>query len=117
MRKTTKLSLGSIVVAGAMSTVLFPAAAASATEGFLCPEGTDTITVPYAYTADNIPELAGTVCVISGTTVFNSVDVEDGWTAQVKSAGTQARTEVRFTNIDSGDRVELRYEPGRTELK
>jgi hypothetical protein len=117
MRKTAKLSLGSIVVAGAMSAVLFPAASASATEGFLCPEGTDTITVPYAYTADNVPELAGTVCVISGTTVFSSVDVEDGWTAEVKSAGTKLRTEVRFSNAETGDRVELRYEPGRTELK
>ncbi len=36
---------------------------------------------------------------------------------QVKSAGTKSRTEVRFTDSATGDRVELRYEPGRTEIK
>jgi hypothetical protein len=117
MRKSTKFSLSSVLVAGAIGAVLLPAASASATEGFACPEGTDTVGVPYAYDADSNPELAGTVCVLTGTTVFESVDVTDGWTAEVKSAGTKGRTEVRFTNADTRDRVELRYEPGRTEIK
>jgi len=51
--------------------------------------------------------------------VLNTVDVSDGWSAQVKSDGTKSnqRTEVRFTNQSTGDRVELRYEPGRTVIK
>jgi hypothetical protein len=117
MRKTTKISLSSIVVAGALGAVLLPAASASAAEGFACPEGTDTIAVPYAFDADSNPELAGTVCVLTGTTVFDSMNVTDGWTAQVKSAGSNDRTEVRFSNPDTRDRVELRYEAGRTEIK
>lgn len=117
MRKFTKFSLSSVVVAGVFGAVLLPAASASATEGFACPEGTDTVAVPYAFDADSNPELAGTVCVLTGTTVFESMDVTDGWTAELKSAGTRGRTEVRFTNADTRDRVELRYEAGRTEIK
>ena len=117
MRKTTKLTLGSVVVAGALGAVLLPAVSASAAEGFTCPENTDTIAVPFAYDADNNPELAGTVCVRTGTTVFDSVDVTDGWTAEVKSAGSKGRTEVRFSNAETRGRVELRYEAGRTEIK
>jgi hypothetical protein len=117
MRKTTKFSLGSVVVAGALGAVLMPAASASATEGFACPENTDTIEVPYGYTADNTPELAGTVCVLTGTTVFDSMNISDGWSAELKSDGSRSRTEVRFSNLETRDRVELRYEPGRTEIK
>ena len=45
--------------------------------------------------------------------------VADGWSAQVKSDGTGSsdRTEVRFTESSTRDRVELRYEPGRMEIK
>jgi hypothetical protein len=117
MRKTTKFSLSSAVVAGVLGAVLMPASSAFATEGFVCPEGTDTIAVTYGYTADNLPELAGTVCVLTGTTVFQSLDTADGWTADLRSAGSRGRTEVRFTNVDTRDRVELRYEAGRTEIK
>lgn len=117
MRKTMKFGLSSVVVAGALGAVLLPAASASATEGFACPEGTDTIAVPYAFDADSNPELAGTVCVLTGTTVFESMDITDGWTAEVRSAGSKGRTEVRFQNADTRDRVELRYEAGRTEIK
>jgi hypothetical protein len=111
------MSLGSIVVAGTLGAVLLPAASASATEAFACPEGTDSIAVPYAFDAESNPELAGTVCVLTGTTVFESVDIADGWTAEVKSAGSKGRTEVRFQNADTRDRVELRDEAGRTEIK
>ena len=117
MRKTTKFSLSSVVVAGALGAMLLPAASAYATEGFACPEGTDTIAVPYAFDADSNPELAGTVCVLTGTTVFESLDVTDGWSAELKSAGSKGRTEVRFSNDSTRARVELRYEAGRTEIK
>lgn len=119
MKKSLKVSLGSVVVAGALGAVLLPAASASATEGFVCPTGTDTIDVPYAFAADGTPLLAGTVCVNAGTTVLNMVDDSAGWTHQVKSNGTDSnlRTDVRFTDTSTGNRVELRYEPGRTEIK
>ena len=120
MNKKVRLSLGSVVAAAAMgAAILLPATGASATEGFACPENTDTIQVPYAFADDGTPELAGTVCVVSGTTQFASVTVSDGWSAQVKSDGTSSsdRTEVRFTESATRDRVELRYEPGRTEIK
>ena len=121
MKKSLKLSLGSVVVAGALGAVLIPATSASATEESpsVCAAGTDAVDVPYAFTADNTPQLAGTVCVLSGTTQFASVSVTDGWSAQVKSDGTSssARTEVRFTESETRDRVELRYEPGRMEIK
>jgi hypothetical protein len=47
------------------------------------------------------------------------VDVTPGWTDEVKSDGTgsSARTEVRFANAATGDKVELRYEAGRTQIK
>ena len=120
MKKSLKLSLGSVVVAGALGAMLIPATSASATESpSVCATGTDAIDVPYAFTADNTPELAGTVCIVSGTTQFASVTVADGWSAQVKSDGTASsdRTEVRFTESSTRDRVELRYEPGRMEIK
>ena len=56
---------------------------------------------------------------MSATTQFASVNVTDGWAAEVKSDGTNSsnRTDVRFTQSATRDRVELRYEPGRTEIK
>jgi hypothetical protein len=121
VKKSLKLSLGSVVVAGALGAMLIPATTASATEETpsVCAAGTDAIDVPFAFTADNTPLLAGTVCVVSGTTEFASVSVTDGWSAQVKSDGTSsgARTEVRFADSATRDRVELRYEPGRMEIK
>jgi hypothetical protein len=117
VKKSLKLSLGSVVVAGAMGAMLLPATAASATEGFACPGGTSPVEVPYAFTDDGTAELAGIVCVFTDTTRFALMDVTDGWSAELKSAGTKGRTEVRFTENSTGDRVELRYEPGRTEIK
>jgi len=96
-----------------------PATSASAVEPSACSAGTDAIDVPFAFSADNTPELAGSVCVVSGTTQFASVNVTDGWAAEVRSDGTNSsnRTDVRFTQSATRDRVELRYEPGRTEIK
>jgi hypothetical protein len=48
VKKSLKLSLGSLVVAGALGAVVIPSVSASATEGFVCPSNTDTIAVPYA---------------------------------------------------------------------
>ncbi|WP_353508488.1 hypothetical protein [Intrasporangium sp.] len=117
--KVIRYGVGSALAAVVLGTVLVPAGVASATEGFSCPTGTDTIQVPYAFTADGQPLLAGTVCVLEGTTRFSSLDVEAGWTAQVKSdgSGKKARTDVRFTQTSTGDRVELIYEPGLTRIK
>jgi len=121
VKKSLKLSLGSVVVAGALGAMLIPATTASATEEApsVCAAGTDAIDVPYAFTADNTPLLAGTVCVVSGTTQFASVSVTDGWSAAVKSDGTtsNARTDVKFADSVTRDKVELRYEPGRMEIK
>jgi hypothetical protein len=124
VKKTAKWSLGSVVVASAIGAILLPATSASATDApadpvatFACPTGTDTIEVPFAFTADNTPELAGVVCVQTGTTVFDSMNVTDGWSAELKSDGSRGRTEVRFSDDSTRDRVELRYEAGRTEIK
>jgi hypothetical protein len=119
VKKSLKLSLGSVVVAGALGAVLVPAVTASATEGFVCPAATDTIAVPASFAADGTPILAGTVCVNAGTTVLNTVDTADGWSDQVKSDGTNSSqtTDVRFSQPSTGDRVELKYEPGKTVIK
>ena len=116
MKKSLKRSLGSVAVAGALGAVLLPATAASATEGYTCPTGTDTVEVPYAWDGYT-PQLAGTVCVEAGTTLFATMDVTPGWQAELKSDGSDGRTEVRFTQPTTSDRVELRYEAGRTEIK
>ena len=121
MKKSLKLSLGSVVVAGAMGAMLIPATVASADEApaSVCAAGTDAVDVPYAFTEDATPLLAGTVCVVSGTTLLASVSATEGWTAQVRSDGTSSneRTDVRFAESATGDRVELRYEPGKMEIK
>ncbi len=119
MKKLLTASLGSvIVVAGAMGAVLVPAVSASASAA-VCAAGDDAIDVPFAFDKDGTPELAGTVCVFAGTTQFDSVWVAPGWTAAVKAdgTGTAARTEVRFSNPTTGDRVELRDEPGRIQIR
>ena len=120
MKKSLKLSLGSVVVAGALGAVLVPAVSASATEGFVCPAATDTIEVPASFAADGTPILAGTVCVNAGTTVLNSVDTADGWSCprSRRTAPRAARPATcRFSEPSTGDRVELKYEPGKTVIK
>jgi hypothetical protein len=90
---------------------------AHATEGFTCPEGSTAVEVPYAWTADNVPLLAGTVCVYEETTTLQSLDVNAPWHFEVKSSGGSKGVDVRFTNPETRDRVELIYEPGQTEIK
>jgi hypothetical protein len=100
----------------AAAALVLPATAASADTG-ACRAGTDAIEVPYAWTADNTPLLAGTVCVRSGGTTFDSMTVAAGWRGELNSDGSKGRTEVRFTNTATKGRVDLRYEAGRTEIK
>ena len=116
MNRTIKY--GALLAASALGVVVAPVTA-DATDGFVCPDGTDTIAVPYGYTPDNQPLLAGTVCVYAGTTHFATLDTSAGWTAEVKSTGTGSggRTDVRFTRTSDRKRVELIYEPGRTVIK
>ena len=123
MSKKTLMAWG--LGALALSAVVLPAAGASALDApaadapavFSCPAGTDTVDVPYAWTADNTPLLAGTVCVRGGSTTYSSMNVSAGWSAELKSDGSKGRTEVRFTNKSSGAKLDLRYAPGRTEIK
>jgi hypothetical protein len=118
MRKKTVATWG--FGALTLSAIVLPATGAYALDApaaFSCPAGTDTIEVPYAWTADNIPLLAGTVCVRTGTTTYSSMNVSDGWSAELRSDGTKGRTEVRFTNRTTGAKLDLRYAPGRTEIK
>jgi hypothetical protein len=115
-----KILLGWGLGSVALAALLVPAtsaAAADAPAAFSCPAGTDTVEVPYAWTAESTPLLAGTVCVRTGTTAFSSMNVSAGWSAEVKSDGSKGRTEIRFTNRSSGARLDLRYAPGRTEIK
>jgi hypothetical protein len=118
MSKKTILGwgLGSV----ALAAILVPATSAGAVDApaaFTCPAGTDTVDVPYAWTADNTPLLAGTVCVRTGSTTYSSMNLSAGWSGEVKSDGSKGRTEIRFTNRSSGARLDLRYAPGRTEIK
>ena len=113
MRKI--LGLGALAAAA----IVLPVTAASALDAPAtgCPAGTDTVEVPYGYTADSTPLLAGSVCVRTGTTTYSSMTVSAGWSAELKSDGTRGRTEIRFTNRTTGAKLDLRYAPGRTEIK
>ncbi|HEY6745057.1 MAG TPA: hypothetical protein VI357_04990 [Mycobacteriales bacterium] len=118
MKNNLRWTVGSGLVAGAIGAMLIPAASASATEGFACPAGTDTIEVPYAWSADNVPSLAGTVCVEGGTTLLNSYDVNAPWTATVKSDGSSSKgLSIVFKNPETKQKLTLVYAAGRTVLK
>ena len=118
MTTNLKYRVGAVAAVSALGALLLPATA-NATDGFVCPAGTDTIAVPYGYTSDGQALLAGTVCVYTGTTRFATLDTSTGWTAEVKSdgSGSGAKTDVRFTRTTDRKRVELIYEPGRTVIK
>lgn len=116
--KNLRWMVGSGLVAGAMGAMLLPAASASATEGFACPVGTDTIAVPYAWSVDSVPLLAGTVCVEGGTTRLSSYDVNTPWTATVKSQGVSSKgLNIVFKNPETRQKITLVYASGRTVLK
>jgi hypothetical protein len=69
--------------------------------------------------------LDGVACVVMDTTsgirLVGVTNVQPGWTYQVKSAGgTTAsdnnRVEIRFDNPSTGQRLDFRYEPGKTKI-
>jgi hypothetical protein len=64
---------------------------------------------------------AGCASLITTATTIRlyAVTVEPGWTYTVKSngGGTNSRVEVQFANPTTGERAELRYEFGKTEVK
>jgi hypothetical protein len=118
MKKNLRWVIGSGLVAGAMGAILLPATGASATEGFLCPASTDTITVPYSWSADGVPSLAGTVCVETGTTMLNSYDANTPWKATVKSVGVSSKgLNIVFKNTETKQKITLVYAKGRTVIK
>jgi hypothetical protein len=117
MNKAIKLGLSSLLTAGALGATLLQAPAASANPGFVCPAGSDTIQVPYAFTSTNTPLLAGTVCVFSGSTAYRSLDLTAGWRAEVKDVFGSPTTDVRFYNPTTGGKVEVIYRSGGLEIK
>ena len=118
MTTTLRRRVGAGLAAGAIGAVRLPAAAASATEGFACPDGTDTVQVPYSWSADGVPSLAGTVCVEGGTTVLNSYDVNEPWKATVKSLGVSSKgLNIVFKNTETKQKITLVYAKGRTVIK
>jgi hypothetical protein len=118
MTRNLRRVVGAGLAAGAIGAVLLPAAAASATEGFACPAGTDTLQIPYAWSVDNVPSLAGTVCVEGGTTLLNSYDVNTPWKATVKSQGASSKgLNIVFKNPQTKQKITLVYARGRTVLK
>jgi hypothetical protein len=117
MNKTVRLGLSSLLTAGVLGATLLQAPAASATSGFVCPTGSDTIPVPYAMGADNTPLLAGTVCVFAGTTAFRSLDESAGWRAVAKDVFGSPTTDVTFTRTVDRAKVEVIYRSGKLEIK
>ena len=115
MNKTVTLGLSSLLTAGALGATLLQAPAASADPGFVCPTGSDTIPVPYA--ASSSPELAGTVCVFSGTTAFRLLDETAGWRAVPKDVFGSPTTDVIFTRTRDRAKVEVIYRSGKLEIK
>lgn len=80
----------------------------------------ETGTNPWNYPID------GVACVVLDTSVgvrlVAVTNVQPGWTYTVKSAGgTTAthtnRVEIRFENKRAGQRVDFRYEPGKTDIR
>ena len=112
MNKTVKLGLSSLLTAGALGATLLQAPAASANPGFVCPAGSDTIPVPYS-----TGQLAGTVCVFSGTTAFRELDLTAGWRAVAKDVFGSPTTDVIFTRTVDRAKVEVIYKSGRLEIK
>jgi alpha-D-ribose 1-methylphosphonate 5-phosphate C-P lyase len=118
VKKTVRWGLSSLLTAGALGAALVQAPAASAVEGFVCPAGSDTIPVPFAWTASGVPILAGTVCVFTGTTAYRLVDMSAGWRVEVKSLFGSTTTDVRFYNPTTNGKVELIYtQLGRIQIK
>jgi hypothetical protein len=117
MNKTVKLGLSSLITAGALGATLLQAPAASASPGFVCPAGSDTIPARFGTAADGSPMVAGTVCVFAGTTAFRSLNETAGWRAVAKDVFGSPTTDVIFTNTQTRNKVEVIYKSGRLEIK
>lgn len=105
-----------ICVAGLTATPLLTATPALAELPCSWAE-TPGATSPWNYPLD------GVACVVLDTSVgirlVAVTNVQPGWTYQVKSAGgtnssKTNRVEIRFENTATGQRVDFRYEPGKT---
>jgi hypothetical protein len=122
MKKTVRWGSGALTLAGALGATLLPATAASATvlpppPGFVCPAGSDTVSVPSTITGPNQPALAGTVCVFSGTTAFRLVHTNGGWRAEVNSVFGSRTTNVRFYEPVLNGKVEVVTQNGRVVVR
>ena len=82
-------------------------------------DATPGVTNPWNYPID------GVACVVLDTSaairLVAVTNVQPGWTYAVKSAGGTAassgsRVEIRFENKSTGQRVDFRYEPGKTRI-
>lgn len=86
-----------------------------------CDYSQDGITADGASIVTMPVKTAGCVSlIVTATTIqLQSVSAEPGWTYTVKSngGGTNSRVDVQFVNPTTGERAELRYEFGKTEVK
>jgi hypothetical protein len=82
-------------------------------------DATPGLTSPWNYPID------GVACVVldtsNGIRLVAVTDVQPGWTYSVKAAGGTAassgsRVEIRFENKATGQRVDFRFEPGKTKI-
>lgn len=100
MKNIVRTAAGALTLAGALGTSLLTAPAASAVlpepPAFACPAGSSAVNVPNRIVAPNQPTLAGTVCVLDGTTAFRSVHTNGGWRVEVKAPFGSRTTNVRF---------------------
>ena len=100
MKNIVRTAAGAFTLAGALASTLLAAPAASAAlpepPSFACPAGSTAVNVPNRIAAPDQPALAGTVCVVTGTTAFRSVHTNGGWRVEVKSPFGSRSTNVRF---------------------
>src|SRR3954462_7862423 len=94
-----------------------PLLTATPASGAMPCEWGDTTVSPWNYPLD------GVACVKLDTTngirLAGVTDLQPGWTYQVKSTGgtsSRDRVEIRFSNAKPGERVDFRYEPGKTRI-
>jgi hypothetical protein len=121
MNKTARWAAGALTLASALGTTLLAGPAASAAvpapPSFACPAGSDSFNVPNRIVAPNQPEIAGTVCVFTGTTAFRSVHTNGGWRVEVKSAFGSRTTNVRFYEPTFNGKAEVLTQNGRVVVR
>src|SRR5689334_6604566 len=105
-----RLGVALVLAAGLLSPVALSAPASAA---MTC-TWSDPNTDPWNYPID------GVACVVlstaSGIRLVGVIDLQPGWSYEVKSAGGGTKgVEIRFSNVD-GRRVDFRYAPGKTKI-